>query len=140
MKYIKPPETDINVARNTTNRLIKYYGDNRGLGVWAGYKKESNEFVGFFELTHLDNTEEIEVGYRLHKRYWNKGYATEMTKVLIDYGFNIIGLDKIVGITHPENIESQNVLLKSGLTFIKEDVFYGYLDKYYAIEKQKRSE
>ena len=140
MKYIKPPETEVSVAKNTIKRLIKYYIENHGLGVWAGYERKSDEFVGFFELAHLDNTEEIEVGYRLHKEYWNKGYATEMTKVLIDYGFNIIKLDKIVGITHPKNIASQNVLLKSGLTYIKDDVFFGYLDKYYAIEKQKRSE
>ena len=134
MKYIHPPETDINVIKKVINRIIKYYSDNPGLGVWSGYEKQSDEFNGFFELAHLDTTDEIEVGYRLFKEYWGQGYATEMTKVLIDYGFNKMGLEQIAGITHPENIASQNVLLKSGLTYIRNAVFYGHLDKYYAIE------
>jgi len=138
MKYIKPPETDINVIKENIKKIHKYYLKNPGLGDWACFEKESNEFIGFFELAHLDNTEEVEVGYRLHKKYWNKGYATEMTKVLIDYGFNKMGLEQIVGITHPENIASQKVLLKSGLTYVKDAVFYGFLDKYYAIEKKTK--
>jgi len=135
MKYIHPPETDINVIKKVINRIIKYYSDNPGLGVWAGYEKQSDKFIGFFELANLDTTDEIEVGYRLFKEFWGQGYATEMTKVLIDYGFNKMGLEQIAGITHPENISSQNVLLKSGLTYIKDAVFYGFLDKYYTIDK-----
>ena len=134
MKYIRPPETDINIIKKLINKIIKYYRDNPGLGVWAGYEKQSDKFIGFFELAHLDTTDEIEVGYRLFKEYWGKGYATEMTKVLIDYGFNTMGLNQIAGITHPENFASQNVLLKSGLTYIKDAVFYGFLDRYYTID------
>jgi len=135
MKYIRPPEIDINVIKKLINKIIKYYGDNPGLGVWAGYEKQSNDFIGFFELAHLDDTEEIEVGYRLFKEYWGQGYATEMSKVLIDYGFDTMGLVQIAGITHPKNIASQKVLLKSGLTYIKDAVFYGFLDRYYTIDK-----
>ena len=135
MKYIREPETDINVIKDSINKIIKYYAENPGLGVWAGYKKVSDEFIGFYELAHMDNTDEIEVGYRLHKEYWNNGFATEMTKILIDYGFNKMGLNKIVGITHPENIVSQKVLLKSGLTYIKEAFYYDLDVKYFAIEK-----
>ena len=135
MKYIRPPETNINIIIKLINKIIKYYDDNPGLGVWAGYEKQSDEFIGFFELAHLDTTDEIEVGYRLFKEYWGQGYATEMTKTLINYGFNKMGLDQIAGITHPENIASQKVLLKSGLAYIKDAVFYGFLDRYYTIEK-----
>jgi len=135
MKFIRPPDTDINVIRKHIKKIRKYYTKNPGLGIWACFENKGDEFIGFFELAHLDNTEEIEVGYRLHKKYWGKGYATEMTKVLIDYGFNKMGLEQIAGITHPDNIASQNVLLKSGLTYIKDAVFYGFLDKYYTIDK-----
>ena len=136
MKCIgREPETDINVIKDSLNKIIKYYVENPGLGVWAGFEKKSDNFIGFFELAHLDNTDEIEVGYRLLKEYWNKGYATEMTKILIEYGFNKMGLEQIVGITHPENIASQKVLLKSGLTYIKEAFYYDLDVKYFAIEK-----
>ena len=134
MKYILTPMTDINVIIKSIKKIRKYYIENPGFGVWAGFVKESDEFIGFFELAHLDNTEEIEVGYRLLKEHWGKGYATEMTQVLIEYGFNKMDLKEIVGITHPENIASQNVLLKSGLTYVKDAVFYGFLDKYYVIK------
>ena len=135
MKYIgREPDTDVNVIRENIKNIKKYYDKNPGLGIWACFEKDSNEFIGFFELAHLDNTEEIEVGYRLHKKYWSKGYATEMTKVLIDYGFNTMRLKQIVGITHPENIASQNVLTKSGLIYKKDAVFYGFLVKYFDIE------
>ena len=138
LKYIGPPWTKIENAKKRIIEIIDYYSKNPGLGVWAAYEKNSNEYIGFFELAHLDKTEEIEVGYRLHKKYWGQGYATEMSKVLIDYGFNKLGLDQIVGITHPENFASQNVLLKCGLRYVKDAVFYGFLDKYYVIDNPKK--
>lgn len=137
MKYIGPPSTDIKIIKSYINRNINYYIDHPGLGRWAAFEKETDKFIGFFELAHLDKTEEIEVGYRLHKKYWGKGYATEMTKVLIDYGFNKIGLDEIAGITHPKNFASQKVLLKCGLRYVEDAVFYGFLDKYYVIKKKE---
>ena len=123
MKYIRPPETDIDVIKKLIKKIINYYSDNPGLGVWAGYEKLSNEFIGFFELAHLDTTDEIEVGYRLFKEYWGQGYATEMTKVLIDYGFNKMGLKQVARITHPENSASRNVIKKSDLRY-KKDAFF----------------
>lgn len=139
MKYIGPPRTDIKVAEESMKKLIAYYAKNPGLGVWAAFEKDTDEYIGFFELAHLDKTDEIEVGYRLHKKYWGKGYATEMSKVLIDYGFNKLGLEQIAGITHPDNIASQNVLLKCGLRYVKDAVFYGFLDKYYVIDNPNRN-
>lgn len=135
MTFIGPPRTDIKVAEESIQKLIKYYSKHPGLGVWAAIEKESEEHIGFFELAHMDNTEEIEVGYRLHKKFWGKGYATEMTKVLIDYGFNKKNLDEIVGITHHENYASQNVLKKAGLVYIRDDHFYNLDVKYFRIIK-----
>ena len=136
MKCIgREPETDINVIKENIKKIRKYYLNNPGFGVWASYKKQSNEFIGFFELAHLDNTEEIEVGYRLLKGYWDQGFATEMTKVLIDYGFNKMGLEQIAGITHHNNIASQRVLEKAGLRYIKDDYFYNLAVMYYSISK-----
>jgi len=135
MKFIRPPETDVNVIRENIDKIRKYYKDNPSLDIWASFEKKSDEFIGFFELAHMDNTEEIEVGYRLHKKYWGKGYATEMTKVLIDYGFNELNLEEIVGITHPDNFASQKVLQKAGLEFIKEAFFYEIDVKYFRIKQ-----
>jgi len=62
----------------------------------------------------LDNTEEIEVGFRLLHRFWGKGYATESAQALIDYRFTKCGLSVIVGITNQTNLRAQHVLEKCG--------------------------
>src|SRR5881227_3139476 len=58
---------------------------------------------------------EVEVGYRLSPRMWGRGYATEGARALLRYGFDVLGLYRIVGLTHPENLASQRVLCKAGL-------------------------
>ena len=140
MKYIREPITDIKVIENIINHIIKYYTEHPGFGVWAGYLKSNNEFIGFFELAHMDNTDEIEVGYRLHKKYWSKGYATEMTNILLDYGFNQMCLKEIVGITLHGNTASENVLKKAGLVYIKDAFFYEVDVKYFRITKAIRQQ
>ena len=70
-------------------------------------------------LKNPDNTADIEIGYRLLKKHWRKGYSTEMSKVLLKHGFEKLGLKKIVGATHPGNLASKHVLEKIGLKFAR---------------------
>ena len=82
------------------------------------YEKSSNDFIGQAGLIYLgydDNQPNIELGYRLHKLYWGKGYATELTEALIMWGFKHLSIDKLMAVAHPDNISSQNVLIKSGM-------------------------
>jgi len=72
-------------------------------------------FVGVFALIYIPDTVEVEVGYRLHKHAWGIGLATEGASALVDYGFETVGLDRIVGLTHAENDASKKVLMKAGL-------------------------
>lgn len=73
--------------------------------------------MGFGLIVHieLNNSNGVEVGYRLKKDLWGNGYATEITRILLQYGFNHLNLTEIWGTTHPDNIGSQKVLLKAGL-------------------------
>lgn len=102
---------------------IKSYKENPGFGVWAAIEKDSEEFVGWFMLKKYQYSEDKELGYRLMKKYWNRGYATEMSLKLIEYGFHQKNLNKIVAITHPENIGSQKVLKKAGMKYVKTIAF-----------------
>ncbi len=134
MKHIgRKPVTDIEECKKTIEQIRDYYKKHNGFGVWVAYKKSNNKFVGFFVLQYLDNTKEIEVGFRVMKKYWGKGYSTEMTNELIQYGFIQKNLNKIVGITHSDNIASQKVLQKAGLTYIKKAHFYKTDVMYFAI-------
>ena len=96
-------------------RAAKHYRNYPGLGVWPAQERSSGRFVGWFCLKYVPKSVEVEVGYRLLPDAWCQGYATEGTRALLRYGFDDLGLDRIIGITHPDNLASQRVLLKAGL-------------------------
>jgi RimJ/RimL family protein N-acetyltransferase len=98
--------------------LTQDYFNTYGLGFFCAFEKESCNFIGQAGLFHLSfNTaqSEIELAYRLHKKYWGKGYATELAIALIDWGLNIYKLEKIIAPVHPGNQRSIRVLQKSGM-------------------------
>ena len=115
MRYIsdgRPREAS--VIESSLKRTLEYYRSHPGLGVWAN-ELEDGTMIGWACLKNLDKTEEIEVGYRYYKAHWGKGYATEAAQALVRHGFETVGLEQIVGITHPGNLGSQRVLQKAGL-------------------------
>jgi RimJ/RimL family protein N-acetyltransferase len=119
MKFIRPPETTLAATEATLKKIFRTNQYEQGLGLWICHEKAGGAFIGWFVLKHLDATADVEIGYRLMKKYWGRGYATEMTKKLIGHGFETLGLNRIVGATHPENAASQHVLEKAGLTFAR---------------------
>jgi len=97
----------------TLLRATKYYAKFPGLGVWPA--EADGAFVGWFCLKYVPATVEVEVGYRLMPRAWGNGYATEGARAVVRYGLDVLGLYRIIGLTHPDNAASQRVLQKSGL-------------------------
>lgn len=110
MKYVRKPDTKEEAEINL-KKYLKFY-DGNGLGIWAAHRIEDDEFIGFFIFRKYTDTKDIEIGYRLHKRYWGMGYATEMTKVLIDYGFDVLQIKEMFAVTNPGNKVSERVLKK----------------------------
>ena len=91
----------------------------RGFGLWAVVVKESKKMIGYCGLIFLDDTPEIEVAYGLARAYWGKGYATEAALASLRFGFDELKLKRIVAVVNPENIPSQRVLEKLGMTYMK---------------------
>lgn len=92
-----------------------------GFGLGFVFNKENNQFVGRAGLIHLgfdDNNLDIEIVYRLHKIYWGRGYATELSRALIQWGFNNLPVKRLVATINPDNFSSKKVLQKSGLEYI----------------------
>jgi len=106
-------------------RVRAYYEKHPGFGIWLTELKENGQFLGWSALKYLDQTEMIEVGYRLMKAAWNQGYATEAAQSLIEYGWQQHNLQRIVAVTHPDNHASQRVLQKCGLVLEGSGKFYG---------------
>jgi RimJ/RimL family protein N-acetyltransferase len=102
--------------------IQQQYAKNR-IGRWATIEKSTGNFIGWSGLKFI--TEEwdnhinfYDVGYRLNKKYWGKGYATESAKAALEYGFNTMQLEEIIGTANVENKASRKALEKCGLQFV----------------------
>lgn len=118
MKYIS--DGSVHTAEQVKDFLFNLaipYQEKHCIGFFAVFEKESGHFIGQAGLFHMgfyDKQPDIELAYRLHKQYWGRGYATELAKALIRWGFEHLNLNKIVSGAEPENIASQKVLIKAG--------------------------
>jgi RimJ/RimL family protein N-acetyltransferase len=106
-----------------------------GFGQLGIFEKKSGKLIGYCGLQYLDNTEEVEVYYGLHKDFWGTGLATEAAKAMLRFGFEEANLQQIVGVTHPGNSASQRVLLRLGLVQGENGRFYELEATYFAISK-----
>lgn len=79
--------------------------------------KEREEYIGWCGLKFLPERNEVEIGYRLIKRYRGYGYATEAAKECLRYGFEDLSLEKIIGMAMKDNVASINVFDKLGLKY-----------------------
>lgn len=94
-------------------------------GHWAVVMRETGQIIGWNGLEYLPDTDETEVGYLISMAFWGKGYATESANAAVNFGRKKIGLKEIIGLTHPQNIASQRVLEKSGLSFTRSASYFG---------------
>jgi ribosomal-protein-alanine N-acetyltransferase len=90
-----------------------------GWGLWAVEEKSSGAFIGFVGLNipayELPFSPIIEIGWRLDKPFWGKGYAPEAAAKALEIGFNQYGIEEIVAFTALENVASQRVMEKIGM-------------------------
>jgi ribosomal-protein-alanine N-acetyltransferase len=106
-----------------------------GYGRWAVIDKTTNEFLGWCGLKYSPDLDEVDLGFRFFRKYWNQGYATETAKACVAYGFNHLNLDKIVGRAMEANIGSVKVLEKTGMSFVGKFEFELHPGALYQIEK-----
>lgn len=89
-----------------------------GMGRWAVIHKEDNLFLGWCGLKYSPDLDEVDIGFRFHKKYWNQGFATESAQACLEFGFNQLNLEKIVGRAMEANIASVKVLEKIGMQYV----------------------
>jgi [ribosomal protein S5]-alanine N-acetyltransferase len=137
----KPVKT-IDESRIILESVLKQYKE-RGIGRFAVIEKSSGDFVGWSglrlntEYNMNGFTKYYDVGYRLIKRFWGKGFATESGKASVDYAFNNMKLPEIYATTELGNQASHNALLKIGLHYV-EDFYFEQEQvnlRWYKIEK-----
>lgn len=100
---------------------IKKHFEVNNFGLFAVELKETSEFIGFLGLSiprfEADFMPCVEIGWRLHKKYWNNGYATEAGKACLRYAFEELNLEEVVSFTAKINKKSIKVMEKIGMEF-----------------------
>ena len=133
-------DLDIFTAMNQDDEVMRYFPNKRtaaqtkefyeiiskefseyGYGLYAVEEKCSGDFIGFVGFHHanmeVDFCPCIEIGWRLDKQYWGKGYATEGAKACLKHGYETLGFDKVYSFTANQNTPSQRVMQKIGMRF-----------------------
>src|SRR5450755_2863782 len=128
----KPTHRDV-VRTAIIPVFLGYYERFEGFGFWAAVEIATGQFLGWFHFRPPLKDEEMpagwdadgvtELGYRLRRSAWGKGYATEGSRALIAKGFTEFGVRRVVAGTLAGNWGSRRVLEKSGL--IQVDTFAG---------------
>jgi putative acetyltransferase len=88
--------------------------------VWAITIKETGRIIGSVGLEpdrRRPGIKSKEIGYALAKEFWGKGVMTEAAKAVIDFGFDVFGLEVISVCTSPVNKRSQRVIEKCGFVY-----------------------
>ena len=120
MRYIadgKPSTRDeVAAAAEAVLRYPTLYPD---LGIWHTTRRDTGAFIGWFSLNYAGKIDRHRDRLPAAARAWGQGFATEGATALAQYGFDDLGLHRIIGVTHPGNQASQRVLMKAGLADVR---------------------
>jgi RimJ/RimL family protein N-acetyltransferase len=118
------PRSSMDENREKLVRQIAHHAEH-GYGFCAVELLDRGEIIGAAGLQHLEGGPEIEVGYRVLKAHWGQGYATESARAFLEFGFEELGLTRIVAVALASNVASRRVLAKCGLEEIGLTHVYG---------------
>ena len=122
MRFFPAPLSS-NESENFIDRIEKHF-DEQGFGLYAVDELSSEEFIGMIGLQNFDLKTDfspgMEIGWRLRRESWGKGYATEGAKECLRYCFEDLKLNKIFSFTATINLPSIAVMKRIGLNYVKE--------------------
>lgn len=126
MKYSVRGVCDEDATRKFIDWCLECYSSH-GIGPWALVEKGSDDLVGFCGVgpEMVDSVKEINLGYRLARKFWNCGLATEAVKGVLDYAFGQKSLTSVAVIIEPEHTASLKVSEKAGFTKYTNLEFHG---------------
>ncbi|WP_425307606.1 GNAT family N-acetyltransferase [Ammonicoccus fulvus] len=114
-------------ASDALAERISTHLDEHGWGLWALEVADTGEFAGFTGLAvpgfEADFTPAVEIGWRLPRWAWGRGYATEAARAGLAYAFGTLELDEVVSLTTTGNLLSRAVMERLGMTHDPADDF-----------------
>ena len=123
-KWLPAAQGDPVAAARATIERFQASWQQRRYAPWGLFK--AGRLIGHGGLNFVPEFGETEVLWALHPDVWKQGYATEMARAALDYGFMELGLALIFAITKPDNSPSQAVMRRLGLIYRKNVVYKGF--------------
>ena len=123
MRYItggRPTPRD-EIRDDILPAFLSYDERDEGFGFWAAIEKSTGDFLGWFHLRPPagGDPDNVELGYRLRRAAWGRGYATEGLRAIIRKGFGELGVRRVFAETMVVNLASRRVLEKAGLRLVR---------------------
>jgi RimJ/RimL family protein N-acetyltransferase len=120
--------------------LIRQQYAEHGIARWAVIEKESNQFIGWAGLKWITEpirgrTHYYDLGYRLIPTHWGKGYATEASQALLQYAFDVLNVETVSAMTDIDNLGSNRVLQKIGMTCTGQFLLDGIPHNWYDVQQ-----
>ncbi len=114
------------------HRVFPVYAERR-FAVWA--VRRDGRLVGHAEIKHTDTVDGHEIIYALTVDQWGEGLGTELARVLIDYGFNTLGLDQVHATVADDNAGSSKLLERIGFEHVRNNVEDDHITRVYSLAR-----
>jgi ribosomal-protein-alanine N-acetyltransferase len=136
MQWYSAPFDRKGVEEWITQNMGRYQSD--GYGLWAMVLKDSGELIGDCGCAsqEVEGGNHVEIGYHVRRDLWGNGYAAEAAAACMQYAFTRLGVDRVISMIRPENVQSRRVAEKNGLTCERIIFWRGYDHCIYAKSRQ----
>jgi RimJ/RimL family protein N-acetyltransferase len=116
-----PPTPREEIEQELLPAFLRHYERGERYGFWAAIEKSTGEFLGWFHFRHLEGAgpDDAELGYRLRRAAWGRGYGTEGARALVRKGFTELGVRRVVASAAAANTASRRVMEKAGLSLVR---------------------
>ena len=122
MKHVDKGAFTKDEAEKLWRKLLREFYPNGIETIWAVYARSDSRYIGHAAIRpRPSKKEDWEISYMLRQAEWNKGFATEIARALIEFGFDELNLPKIFATVDDDNFSSIRVLEKAGMNFEQYD-------------------
>ena len=130
-----PPAT-VAESRAWVQSKIELFERDDGLSLWAAVARDTGAVVGDVGLQwETYDGRVVDLGCRLIRRHWGRGYASEASRAVLSAGFRELGVDRICAATHVDNARARRVLEALGGRRERELHVYGMDMALYAFSR-----
>lgn len=134
-RFLDPPRSHEEVRADVCAFIEEY--ETVGYGFYATLLKPDGQFIGRCGLLTqwIEGEEEVEVAYGIAPAFWGRGLATEAARALKYYALEALGFSRVISIVDKQNVASQRVAEKNGMSVEKTVVLDGHKCFIYAVHK-----